>query len=98
MLFLVVPMYGASHACALFFCDAFWKISSMYLLNFNLQSKVIPSSFSLREYFTKTLEAHITKIKEYFSLMFSPIYSKSVSAFNEISLFKNCEISYELAR
>ena len=44
-------MYGASLASAFIFCDAFWQISSMCLLNFNLQSKVIPSSFSLRELF-----------------------------------------------
>ena len=41
-------MYGVSLASAFVFCDAFWQISSMFLLNFNLQSKVIPSSFSLR--------------------------------------------------
>ena len=31
---------------------AFWQISLMRLLNFTLQSKVVPSSFSLRELFT----------------------------------------------
>ena len=49
--FLVVPMYGGSLASAFVFCDAFQQISSMCLLNFNLQSKVIPSSSSLRELF-----------------------------------------------
>ena len=44
-------MYGASLASAFIFCDAFWQIASMCLLNFNLQSKVIPSSFLLRELF-----------------------------------------------
>ena len=51
MRFLVVPMYGARLASAFKFCDAFWQISSMCLLNFNLQSKVMPGSFSLRELF-----------------------------------------------
>ena len=49
--FLVVSMYGASLANALNLRDAFWQISSMRLLNFNLQSKNMPSSFSLRELF-----------------------------------------------
>ena len=44
-------MYGTSLASALIFCDAFGEISSMCLLNFNLQSKLIPSSFSLTELF-----------------------------------------------
>ena len=48
---LVVPMYGASLESAFNFCDTFWKISSICLLNFNLQLKVIRSSFSLRELF-----------------------------------------------
>ena len=33
------------------FSDAFLQVSLMCLLNFNLQSKVIPSSFLLRELF-----------------------------------------------
>ena len=49
--FLVVSMYGASLASAFNFFDAFWQISSMCLLNFNLQSKVMPRSFLLRELF-----------------------------------------------
>ena len=49
--FLVVPLYGASLASTFNFCDAFWQISSMCLLNFNLKSKVMPSRFSLRELF-----------------------------------------------
>ena len=44
-------MNGANLASAFFFCDAVWQISSICLLNFNLQSKVIPSSFLLRELF-----------------------------------------------
>ena len=44
-------MYGASLSSTFNFCDAFWKISWMCLLNFNLQSKVMPSTFSLREFF-----------------------------------------------
>ena len=50
-LFLVVSVYIASLASAFNFYEAFWRISSMYLLNFNLQSEVMPSSFSLRELF-----------------------------------------------
>ena len=49
--FLVAPMYGASLVSAFIFCDAFWQISLLCWLNFNLQSKFIPSSFSLRELF-----------------------------------------------
>ena len=48
---LVVPVYGESLGSVFNFCDAFWQISSMRLLNINLQSKVMPSSFSLRELF-----------------------------------------------
>ena len=47
---MVAPMFGASLASAFNFCDAFWQIFSMCLLNFKLQSKVMPGSFSLREY------------------------------------------------
>ena len=47
--FLVTPIYGASLTSAFNFWDAFWLISSRCLLDFNLQSKFIPNSFSLRE-------------------------------------------------
>ena len=43
-------MYGVSLASASIFCDDFWQMSSTCLLNFNLQSKVMPS-FSLGELF-----------------------------------------------
>ena len=48
-MFWLFLMYGASLASAFNFCDTFWKISSMCLLNFNLQLKVMRGSFSLRE-------------------------------------------------
>ena len=54
MHFLVVLMHGASLASAFNFCDAFWQISLICLLNFHLQSKVMPSSFSLREFMCKS--------------------------------------------
>ena len=44
-------MHGASIASVFNFCDAFWQISSMCLLNFNLQSKVMLSRFSFRDLF-----------------------------------------------
>ena len=44
-------MYGASLTSTCNFCDTFWQISVMGLLNFNLQSKFMLSSFSLRELF-----------------------------------------------
>ena len=54
MHFLLVPMHGASLASAFNFCDAFWQISLICLLNFHLQSKVMPSSLSLREFMCKS--------------------------------------------
>ena len=44
-------MYGASLANAFNFRDAFWQISSLCLLNFNFQAKVMPNSFLVRELF-----------------------------------------------
>ena len=44
-------MYGASLTSTFNFCDTFWQISVMGLLNFNLQSKFMLNSFSLRELF-----------------------------------------------
>ena len=44
----------------------------------------------------KTLEAHISRIKKYYSLIFSPILSKLVSTFDKIFQFKKCGISYGL--
>ena len=45
--------FGCSHDGAILasvfnFCGGFGQISLMCLLNFNLQSKVLPSSFSLK--------------------------------------------------
>ena len=45
--FLVTSMYGASLASTFKFRDAFWQKFSMYLLNFNWQSKFVSNSFSL---------------------------------------------------
>ena len=44
-------MYGASLTSTFNFCDTFWQISVMGFLNFNLQSKFMHNSFSLRELF-----------------------------------------------
>ena len=46
--------------------------------------------------FLKTLEAHISRIKKYYSLIFSPILSKLVFTFDKIFQFKKCGISYGL--
>ena len=49
--FLVVPMYYASLVSVFNFCDAFWQISLMPLVNFNLQPKIMPNILSLGELF-----------------------------------------------
>ena len=63
MFFVVVPMFGASLASAFNFCDTFWQTSSMRLLNFNLQSKFMSSSFSLRAFFTYVQIIYFERIK-----------------------------------
>ena len=40
------------------------------------------------------LEVHSSRIKKYFWLIFSSIFSKSVSTFNEMSQYKKCRILY----
>ena len=49
MRFLVTPTNSASRGSAFNFQDGFWQVSSMCLLNFNLQLKFMPNSFSLGE-------------------------------------------------
>ena len=81
--FLVVFMYGASLVSAFYFCDTFWQISSMCLLNFNLQSKVAPRSFSLRELFM----CKSPTLSVLGSCLFKSRWHLSV--FSLISLFQN---------
>ena len=76
-------MCGASVASAFNFCDAFWQISSLRLLNFNLQSKVMPSSFSLRELLMckspilSVLGSWLFKRRQHLSVFISFHYSKT---------------------
>ena len=65
-------MYGASLARAFNFCDAFWQISLMCLINFNLQSKVMPSSFSLRVIYVQM--TYFERIKVLDNLKVDDIY------------------------
>ena len=51
-----------------------------------------------KEYFSKPLKALISwKKKQYFLLIFSPIFSKSVPSCNKMFQRKKCEISYVFA-
>ena len=68
-------------ASALNFCDASWQMSSMFLLSFNLQSKIMSSSFSLSYLFLcKSTYFERIRFLDYQYLAFkkfSPISSKA---------------------
>ena len=55
-----------------------------------LQARILSSG---NEYFSKTLEAHISRIN-FFLLIFSPICSKSASTLKKLFQFKKFESSY----
>ena len=46
--------------------------------------------------FEQRIEAHIFRMKKHFSLIFSPLFSKSASTFKKLFQFKKWEIWYEL--
>ena len=77
-------MHVASLASAFDFRDTFWQISSICLLNFNLQSKFMSSNFSLRELFkcklsiVRTLEVlDYLKVDDLYQYSASFDYSKT---------------------
>ena len=71
----------------------FCRRAPMSKCDFNkVGTAVIPNSGN--EYFSKTLDTHISGI--YFSLIFSPIFSKAVFAYNKFFQFKKCGILYRV--
>lgn len=51
----------------------------------------------LKQAFPQNLEAHTSRIKKYFSIIFASRFLKSVPTFNNIFKFKKCGISNELS-